>query len=204
MLEATDLIISRGERLLIDELDVRVNAGEVLHVTGPNGSGKTTLLRTLAGLTLPEEGTVCWHGENIRRDGGTFRAALLWVGHQPGIKLELTPTENLRVFAHLHGSPSLAPEEALTRIGLGERLTLPCRHLSAGQRRRVALARLLCEPAEAWILDEPFTALDRSAVAALEARLAEHAGAGGITVLTSHQPVQLDGLTVRHLELGNG
>lgn len=203
MLEARELVVSRGENLLIDGLDLRVAPGEVLLVSGPNGSGKTTLLRTLTGLTLPEEGSIHWAGENIRRDGGAYRQALIWVGHQPGIKLELTPRENLRVFASLHGGGD-ERDAALARMGLGERLDVPCRHLSAGQRRRVMLARLLIERARAWILDEPYTALDRHAVETLEARLAEHAAAGGITVMTSHQPVLLEGVNLRHLELGHG
>ncbi|WP_440996639.1 cytochrome c biogenesis heme-transporting ATPase CcmA [Arhodomonas sp. SL1] len=204
VLQASELLISRGERILIDGLDLAVEPGEVLLVAGPNGSGKTTLLRTLAGLSLPEEGVVRWKGTDIRGDGGEFRAALIWVGHQPGIKLELSPRENLRVFSALHGEATMGIDAALARMGLGEHRDVPCRHLSAGQRRRVLLARLLSERAAAWILDEPYTALDRRAIEALEARLAEHAAGGGVTVMTSHQPVLLEGVALRHLELDHG
>ena len=193
MLSATQLVCSRGERVLFEGLDLKLAAGEWLQVTGTNGAGKTTLLRTLVGLSAPDRGEVCWSGIPIRKNADDFRRALLYVGHHAAVKDELTPIENLRHGAALDGHTLTEPQatEALQRIGLGGRGRLPTRVLSAGQKRRVLLARLLVRPAALWVLDEPFAALDTQAVDLVGELIVAHLASGGMAILTSHQPVPL-------------
>ena len=195
MLSATDLACSRGERRLFAGLTFGVDAGEWLHVRGENGSGKTTLLRTLAGLAPADAGRVRWRGADIRDGSEAYRRALLYFGHQAALKDDLTPRENLRLGLAIDGFEvdDAALGDALRRAGLDGCEDLAVRHLSAGQKRRVLLARLLLRPADLWVLDEPFNALDSEAAALLDSLLADHLAAGGIAVLTSHQPVPLPG-----------
>jgi heme exporter protein A len=195
MLSATQLACSRGERLLFKDLSLSLAPGAWLQVSGTNGAGKTTLLRTLVGLCEPERGEVCWSGVPIVQCAETFRRALLFLGHHAAVKDELTPLENLRLGNELDGLP-LAETDALValqRMGLQGRGNLPTRWLSAGQKRRVLLARLLVRPATLWVLDEPFAALDAAAVALVGELIASHLARGGAAVLTSHQPVPLAG-----------
>ncbi len=189
LLVANKLISWRGETCVLDEVSVTVGAGDVVHVAGPNGSGKTTLLRTLAGLAMADEGYVHWRGASLERARGDFQAELLYLGHKPGISGVLTPRENLSVYLKLRiDSPNLNDlDEAIQALGLEERLDLPCRWLSAGQQRRVALARLVLEPATLWILDEPLSALDVNGVAWVVAQIEQHVHAGGCVVYTTHQ-----------------
>lgn len=200
-LRADDLECLRGEVLLFEGLGLRVSAGEVLQIEGPNGSGKTSLLRMLAGLTLPEAGVVYWNGEPIREDRPRFHADLHYLGHQHAVKAGLSVLENLRFHAGI-GGHSMEPEAALVRVGLGRQLHQSADTLSAGQRRRAALARLLLRPAPLWILDEPYTALDASGIALVNELICEHVRAAGLVVLTSHQAVELPGLPLRLLKLG--
>ena len=204
LVEARGVTCLRGDRLLFRDLDLALDPGRVLHLRGPNGSGKTTLLRMLCGLTRPEAGEIRWLGEpRPPRDG----ALLGYVGHSDGIKLELSPRENLRVTQALtqasagDGGPSEI-DAALASFALGAFADVPCRTLSAGQRRRVALSRLLLGGARIWILDEPFTALDTRAAATLYALVESHLAGGGCVVLTSHHPLELDPATSRVQELG--
>jgi len=194
MFNATDLACSRGERRLFDSLNFELRAGEWLHVKGDNGSGKTTLLRTLIGLSPQDAGTIRWRGESITDAGDDYRRALVYLGHQAGLKEELTPIENLRLALALDGFEiaEAGLVHALRRMGLRGREHLAARHLSAGQKRRVLLARLLLRPAELWVLDEPFSALDREAIELLGKLIADHLECGGVAVLTSHQPVPLE------------
>jgi heme exporter protein A len=193
MLTATGLSCVRGERRLFDGLDLAVGAGEWLHVQGENGAGKTSLLRILAGLSPPAAGDICWHGEPTRTLAEDFRNALLFLGHHGAVKEELTPFENLSLAAQLDGSPldEAAALKALARFGLRGREDLAVRFLSAGQKRRVLLARLAVRKATLWILDEPFTALDVKAVEMLSGLIVEHVTNGGIAILTSHQAIPL-------------
>jgi heme exporter protein A len=195
MLSATDLACSRGERRLFAGLTFGLDAGEWLHVRGENGSGKTTLLRTLAGLAPADAGRVHWRGADIRSGGEAYRRSLLYLGHQAALKDDLTARENLRLGLAIDGveADDEALGDALWRAGLGGREDLAVRHLSAGQKRRVLLARLLLRPADLWVLDEPFNALDNAASELLGSLLARHLAAGGVAVLTSHQPVPLAG-----------
>jgi heme exporter protein A len=195
MLSATELTCSRGERRLFEGLAFALDAGEWLHVKGQNGSGKTTLLRTLVGLSPPDAGRTAWRGVDIRHDPQGYRTAVVYLGHPAALKDDLTPLENLRLALALDGvatSPK-ALADALARVDLGDHQDLPVRHLSAGQKRRVLLARLLLRPADLWVLDEPFNALDSSASALLGVLLEDHLAGGGVAVLTSHQPVPLAG-----------
>jgi heme exporter protein A len=194
MLSAESLGCRRGGRDLFAGLDLRVERGRCVHVRGTNGSGKTSLLRILAGLSQPEAGEVRWNGEPIARDRAPWHADLLYLGHHAAVKDELTPLENLRAANDLEGLP-LTDEDALRalrRFGLKGREDLPVRFLSAGQRRRVLLARTLARPATAWILDEPFTALDAAAIEDFSSLIAQHLSRGGLAVVTSHQPLAIE------------
>lgn len=204
-LTVDQLACRRGDRRLFEQLSFAMGAGTVLQIEGRNGCGKTTLLRTLCGLTRPTEGSIAWAGRDIRTDFAAYAAELNYVGHHPGVKEELSPFENLDFAARLAGAAAdgAAPEQALERIGLPlECEDIPCRKLSAGQRRRVALARLLLLPGRLWILDEPFTALDVAGRDLVESLLLEHTQRGGMAIVTSHHAVNLEGSVVQTLQLG--
>ncbi len=195
MLSATQLACSRGERLLFKDLSFVLPPGGWLQVSGTNGAGKTTLLRALVGLSEPDHGQVCWGGVSTAANADEYKRSLLYLGHQAAVKDELTPLENLRLGNELDGLRLAEPDalSALKRMGLNGRGNLPTRWLSAGQKRRVLLARLLVRPATLWVLDEPFAALDTTAVALVGELIQAHLSAGGMAVLTSHQPVPLAG-----------
>jgi len=204
MLESVDLTCVRGDRTLFSELNFSVQSGELLYLKGHNGSGKTSLLRILSGLMLQAEGEVQWHGENIRKLRDEYQKELLYIGHLPGIKADLTALENLRVNNALGGHAISEDEawDALGKIGLKGREDLPARVLSQGQQRRVALARMLVSKAKLWILDEPFTALDVKAVEMLQNVLGAHVKNGGSIILTTHQEFSVENTEVRMLHLG--
>lgn len=204
-LEVRGLCSTRGDCELFQGLDFTLGAGELLLVEGRNGSGKTTLLRMLCGLLQPTEGEISWQGEPIRELAEEYNRQLLYIGHRPGIKEELTAVENLRIAAALDGveSDEGAAWDALSRLGLRGFEDLPVRYLSQGQKRRVALARLLLNEAAIWILDEPFVALDTPAVEVLRELIREHVEQDGVAILTTHQPVDLMSECVRRLRLGS-
>ena len=192
LLETVDLSCSRGDRLLFGGLAIRIGVGEVVQINGPNGSGKTTLLRVLCGLQPATDGHIRWRGVPVPPGDPDLRAEIQYIGHAGGVKLDLTPRENLGVAIALGAGPTgMGPDAALARLGIGESQDAPLRTLSAGQRQRVALARLLACRCTLWILDEPFTALDRSGVAIVDSMLSAHTEAGGAAVITSHHPVAL-------------
>ncbi|MCK7579054.1 MAG: cytochrome c biogenesis heme-transporting ATPase CcmA [Chromatiales bacterium] len=205
MLEIADLECRRGDRRLFSGLNLTLEPGTLLHVRGRNGSGKTTLLRTLCGLFTPDAGEVRWRGESIRALAEDYRRELLYFGHLNGIKSDLTGIENLSIAARLDGDPVGIDDvwQALERIGLRGFEDLPTRMLSQGQKKRVALARLILSRAKLWVLDEPFTALDVEAVALLQGLIAEHVAGGGLAVLTTHQEVPLTSGQVARLDLGD-
>lgn len=208
MLQALDLACVRGDRRLFRGLSFAVESGQVLRVEGANGAGKTSLLRLLAGLGLPAAGEVHWQGRPVRRQREAYGAALVYLGHLTGLKDELTPIENLRVDAGLAGigGSGSSPDDAallgaLRTWGIERQARLPLRVLSAGQRRRAALARLQLSVAPLWILDEPFTALDVDAVRQLGAVIDAHLSRGGLAVVTSHQDVPVGAARMRSLRL---
>ena len=200
-LEARALACVRGERKLFEGLNVKVSSGECLHVRGENGVGKTSLLRLLTGLSKPDAGEILWGGLAINKDVSTYHRELLFLGHRDALKEDLTALENLQLYAALDDI-NLSDEKALSalwRFGLRGREHLPVSCLSAGQKRRVLMARMLTRQARLWILDEPFNALDIQAVQSLQDLIAEHVEFGGLVVLTSHQEVMLP--YVRMLDL---
>lgn len=188
MLEARNLEVVRDERVLFRGLGFTLEPGGLLQITGPNGAGKTSLLSVLTGLLAPETGEVCWSGTPIHDVDSTYHATMTYLGHLPGLKTALTPWENLRFLASLRGLSVRQPEvlAALERVGLRGYDHVPVAQMSAGQRRRVALARLFLENSRLWILDEPFTAIDKHGVRELEGWLQDHVAAGGLVVLTTH------------------
>lgn len=203
-LEARGLTCVRGDRRLFHQLSLGLDTGEVLQVEGENGAGKTSLLRILAGLGVPALGEVCWNGVAIAHQRETYGQALLYLGHLAALKDELSPEENLLTDAQMGGWPGVDRSgvlDALDRMGLSRVAALPARVLSAGQRRRTALTRLLLSPATLWVLDEPFNALDRAAVEQLGQALTTHTAQGGMVILTSHQPLSLGRIDLRRLRL---
>jgi heme exporter protein A len=203
LLRASLLECQRGESVLFSGISFDLAEGEVLQVGGANGTGKTSLLRILAGLSRPVEGDVYWRGETILVNRSGYASEMAYLGHHLGLKGELTVMENLRFGMALHGRVrgDAGWRQALERLELHQRDHLPVRTLSAGQRQRVALARLLTTDALLWILDEPFTALDTHGIGLVQTILDDHAGRGGMAVITSHQPVTLR-RTLRQLSLG--
>lgn len=195
MLRAHGLACDRGDRRLFSAVDLCVSPGEWLQVEGANGAGKTSLLRMLAGLSPAADGHIEWDGRPMGEARDDYHARLLYLGHAAAIKEDLSALENLQTAAAIAGRPldEATALAALRRIGLKGREDLPARVLSQGQKRRVALARLLCSQARLWILDEPFVALDVAAVTQLCGILDEHLARGGMLIFTSHQAVQLAG-----------
>ncbi len=200
-LQAHGLSCIRGEKTLFADISFQVSSGECLHVRGENGVGKTSLLRLLTGLSKAESGEVFWNGQSIFSDASSYHRQLLFLGHRDALKEELTALENLQMYAmiddvNLSAHKALA---ALWRFGLRGRENLPVHYLSAGQKRRVLMARMLTRQASLWILDEPFNALDINAVKELEHLIASHLDCGGMLILTSHQAIELPKIKVLDL-----
>ncbi len=196
------LSIIRGDLLLFKNLSFEINAGELLFVKGKNGSGKSTLLRTLLGLITPDEGQILWNKENINNLSiGEF---MFYLGHQNGIKEEFSPRENLNFFWNFNDNTDNENNsknnknkdiilDALKAFSIEKKHNIPCKYLSQGQKRRVALSRLVLENRPIWILDEPFVALDTLAVEKLSNLIAEHINKNnGMVILTSHQEVSIN------------
>lgn len=199
LLAFTALGFERDDVPLFDGLSGAVAAGDILQIAGGNGSGKTTLLRILSTALSATEGSLHWRGKALVRQRAEYLADLVFVGHSPGIKLALTPRENLSWLSRLYPVREQDIAEALVRVGLAGREDVPCRTLSAGQQRRVALARLLIARATLWVLDEPMTAIDQDGVALIEELLRAHAEGGGAVILSSHQALNIDGVRVLDL-----
>lgn len=201
-LSAHNVSCERDDRILFEHLELSVKKGDLIQLVGPNGAGKTTLLRLLAGLNQDFDGEVRWFGEDIKQCFQDYARHRLYIGHLSAIKKVLTPLENLRWF--VSSWPEVKEDDlwqALEQVTLAGYEDVPCQQLSAGQQRRVALARLLVTPTPLWILDEPFTALDKAGVAWLENQIALHVEAGGSVLITSHHALtDIPGL--RQIELG--
>lgn len=202
-LKLHNLYSERDERVLFAGLSLSVSAGDVVQLAGPNGSGKTTLLKILAGMSSRYEGDIHWRGENLITQREDFRQHSLYLGHGSGIKAQLTALENLRWSCAVRGQHVADTDlhRALTTVGLGDFIQQPCYSLSAGQQRRVNLARLFCCPAQLWLLDEPFTAIDQRGVAEIEQWICDFADNGGMVLLTTHHPLSLP-RPLRRIELG--
>jgi heme exporter protein A len=193
-LSARNLACRRGRRRLFSDVMIDLAAGQMLFVSGRNGSGKSTLLRTLCGLTRPESGEVAWRGTAIDTQRDEFNAELVYVGHAPALKDDLSALENLVATLEVSGTVASgpSPRDVLAALGLKACTHLAAKVLSQGQRRRVALARLwLSRATPLWVLDEPFVALDAEATESLRLLLAAHVEQGGILVLTAHQEIDV-------------
>jgi len=200
LLEARGLSFCRQDEPVFAPMDFQLHAGELALVEGDNGSGKTTLLRMLAGLLHAGEGELYWRGAALQRDAVV--GEILFLGHQLGLKADLTPRENLRIAAGLHGARKGASvASVLARIGLPGYEDEPVRRLSAGQKKRAALARLLLLPASLWLLDEPYANLDRIGIALVNDLLEDHTAAGGAAMVTSHGTVAFHGGEPRRIRM---
>lgn len=195
MLSLNSLAFERDDRLLFSEISVALEPGDILQVEGPNGCGKTTLLRIISTALNPTSGSLLWEGKDISLDRQSYLQNVLFLGHLPGLKQSLSPEENLQWWRRLNANNSfLSNEEVLSNIGLRGYEDVPCYTLSAGQQRRAALARLLITEAPLWVLDEPFTAIDKQGVAQLETLLKNHVNKGGAVILSTHQDLGIEGL----------
>lgn len=206
MLEVSQLTAIRDERILFESLSFTIGSGELVQIEGRNGTGKTTLLRIVTGLGDRDTGEIFWNGENIEANRDAYHEDLLFLGHSTGVKRELTAYENLRFYLSVHSKQSMSKEEiysALVKVGLAGREDVPVAQLSAGQQRRVALARLWLSEHKLWILDEPLTAIDKQGVKVLESLFLSHAEKGGIVVLTTHQDMFTDNPKLRKIKLGD-
>jgi heme exporter protein A len=195
------LHVWRGDRHVLRGVSAEVQPRDLLHISGPNGTGKTTLLRVVSGLLRPEQGSVSWLGQSITASRDQYQAALAYASHEPALKGDLTALENLRFAVGLKRRVSTEElHAALTRTGVSACADLPVRVLSAGQRRRVAMARVLAMSATVWLLDEPFTNLDASGVELMSALLQAHVEGGGLALVVAHHALDLS-CRVSRLEL---
>ncbi|GEK12839.1 cytochrome c biogenesis heme-transporting ATPase CcmA [Aliivibrio fischeri] len=203
MLEIRNVTCIRDERVLFERLNFTISDGELIQIEGQNGAGKTTLLRIIAGLGYADEGDIFWKNESIKQNREEFHSDLLFLGHHTGVKRELTAFENLAFYQSMHDNyDEPAIWDALARVGLAGREDVAAGQLSAGQQRRVALARLWLSNHKLWILDEPLTAIDKQGVKVLEKLFMDHAKQGGIVLLTTHQDLFIDSNELKKIRLG--
>lgn len=203
LLEARGMTIWRGDNLLMDELDLQVHAGSITQIQGTNGSGKTTLLRALIGLAEFDEGDVFWQGRNVIKAREQLYANLLYLGHKPGISAGLSPLENIMAMCpELDASCRDEVLAVLAELAIDDRIDLPSAALSAGQKRRVTLARLRLQAARLWVLDEPLTSLDTNGYDWVKREIVRHVDRGGAVIFTTHQALPFDQIPVQSLVLG--
>jgi len=200
MLEASNLTLWRGHTLLFKQLFFRVQSGAALFLRGPNGAGKTSLLRVLCGLTRPEEGTISWNA--VRQPDG-LRGLVAYSGHQPGLNIDLTVRQNLMFYARLSRGARDWPS-VVAALGLERCADLEVRHLSAGQKRRAAMARVLLSEAPVWLLDEPFTNLDSAGRRLIEELICAHLASGGMAIVAAHDAMRVPDERSSILMMGGG
>jgi heme exporter protein A len=201
-LQAEGLACVRNDRVLFEALHFRLEPGEIVLIEGPNGSGKSSLLRILCGIRLQDDGDVLWGGTPVEKLGPEYHAELAYVGHHDGVKLGLTPIENLRITRAMGRPSATSIDEVLERLGLYDHGDVLAGSLSAGQRRRLALGRLLATENRLWILDEPLTSLDRQGARLFVSLVEEFATGGGMVVMTSHHDLELGTERVQKINLG--
>lgn len=196
-LSADALTLFRGDRCLFQDLSFALNPGELLLLEGRNGSGKTSLMRAIAGLIEFEDGDVMWDGKPVRENRHSFYGSLVWMQHRVGFKADLTLVENLRFESHLRAQSGADLGDVLERLDISRLKRLPLRSLSAGQQRRVALARMLLADVPLWLMDEPFTNLDREGRALVMDLVTEHLGKDRMCIMAAHQDVEIGGNVTR-------
>lgn len=203
MLEVINLTCVRGTRRLFRDLNFSVGEGELVELRGPNGSGKTSLLRILSGLATPAAGEVHWNGRRIRSLGEEYSASVAYLGHQNAVKDELSALENLRISSAVAGQrlDKKRAQEILERVGLTQQQNLPARVLSAGQRRRLGMTRLLNSTARLWILDEVLTSLDDRAMNLSREFITDHLKQNGMAIVATHQDLNLSVPRIQRLQL---
>ena len=202
-LEVSGLECIRQDIMLFQDINFKLRSGDLLQIDGVNGSGKSSLLRLLAGLMQQNAGEISWQGKEISRCRYEYQQVISYIGHLNGVKDALTALENLQVMVALAGSKSeISLSHALDQLELTGMETVPLSRMSAGQKRRVALARLLVTKAAIWLLDEPFTSLDASGKLFIERLITEHCTRGGIIVFSTHQPMEIEGCSIVHIHLG--
>lgn len=200
LLECRNISFERDDIPLFSGVSFQLHPSQAIQVTGANGAGKTTLLRILATSLQATEGEVLWRGKSIAGQLSEYQDNMLYLGHSAGVKSSLTPRENLQWYFRLFPAVTAEFDSALRRVSLQGYENVPCHTLSAGQQRRVALARLYLSSASLWILDEPFTSIDVHGVALLESLMTDHLLAGGSIILTSHQQLGLQNVQALDLE----
>lgn len=196
-LNVNELTVLRGDRCLFEGLSFQLSSGGLLLLEGENGSGKTSLLKALAGILEVESGDIRWNGQDVRATRQAYCESLVWMAHRVGFKSDLTLVENLRFETSLRASSAQGLDAVLEQLDLTRLVRLPLRALSAGQQRRVALARMLISSAPLWLMDEPFTNLDRSGRKLVKKLVAGHVKNGGLCVLAAHEDVKVDVPTER-------
>ncbi len=201
LLQINDLTCIRDDRVLFEHLNLSLDIGQMLLVEGRNGSGKTSLLRILTGLTLADEGDILWDGQSISRLTADYYEQVNYVGHHDGVKRELTCLENLRLVRAMGKPSELDLDDALERVNLYRYGDTPVSNLSAGQKRRLALSRLLVADSKLWILDEPFTSLDKKSMASFETMFEQHLRQNGMIVMTSHHDIDMSESNLLRLNL---
>lgn len=199
-LSASGLTLIRGENCLFKDLNFALNTNELLLLEGQNGSGKTSLLRAIAGMLSPESGEILWDGVDIHRQRQLYHASIVWLAHRTGLKSDLNLVDNLRFEASLRPQSDVDIDSVCDKLSISRLKRLPLRSLSAGQQRRVALARMLLADVPLWLMDEPFTNLDRTGRKLVEQLIEEHVANDGMCVVAAHQDVDIDA-TIRRVQL---
>ncbi|MCG8378193.1 MAG: cytochrome c biogenesis heme-transporting ATPase CcmA [Proteobacteria bacterium] len=202
VLSTENLSYEINDKLILQGISFSIQSGQVLFIEGENGSGKTTLLRIISGLMQADEGHINWNGKTIEDERIEYNQQLTYLGHSTGVKAELSALENINFFSALSGlAQKENPQEAIKRVGLDSYQNTLGRHLSYGQQRRIALTRLMMEPSQLWILDEPFAGLDKKMIHDLQSLFVKHVNEGGLLVLTSHQHIELDRVETLRIKL---